>query len=199
MFVTQWSTDISDSALVYGASNTTAKRPGTVSCYPAAFAKLPAERAKFRVHLTTAPRNGNTLSFGLAKRGMQVTNSDGVGRTTNTWGVADDRNSSNTDGPVISASATKLHSWSRKWAAGDILSAEVNTTAGWCEIALHGSADKHRFTIPTGSKEDYWFAMTFATDHVITILPSDSTVPPAVAPAAAASSPPPPPKRTFAV
>jgi hypothetical protein len=198
--VTQWSTDISDSALVFGTFNSTAKRPGSVSCYPAAFAKLPAAHAKFRVHLTTAPRDGNTLSFGLAKCGMKATNSDGVGRTVNSWGVADDRNSgANSTLPAISASSSKVSSWSRKWVSGDILSAEVNTAAGWCEISLQGTADKHRFTIPVGSKEDYWFGMTFATDHVVTILPSDTAAPPASTPAAAANNPPPPPKGTSRV
>jgi len=113
-----------------------------------------------------APRTSNWLTFGLARRGMPTTSSDGVGRTTNTWGVADDRSSSSM--PVVSASGTNVGTF-RKFQVGDILSAEVDTAGGWLEIRLNDNEYSHRFDIPAGGADDYYFAMTFANDHQVTI------------------------------
>jgi hypothetical protein len=176
-----WSTDISNTHLSYSNNHSTAKRPGGASCYPAAFAKLNSVRASFQVRLDAAPRDSNWVSFGLAKRGMAVDSSDGMGRTTNTWGIADDRNSTSTAMPVAAASKTTISTLPRKLKQGDVLSGEVDLLAGWFEVRLNQSEFSHRFTIPVGSKEDYWFGMTFANDHQATILMAE---PPAAQPAA---------------
>jgi hypothetical protein len=166
-----WDTDLSNTSLTYTSSNTCVKRVGNVSCYPAAFSKLPSEHAKFSVRLS-APASGssNWVSFGLAKRGMKKDSSDGMGRTEDTWGIADDRSS--TSSAVVSACKTNVGTLPRKLKDGDVLSGEANVAAGWFEVRLNQSEFSHRFTIPVGSKEDYWFGMTFANDHQATILPS---------------------------
>ena len=173
-----WSTDISNTSLTFTNTSTTAKRAGSVSTYPAAFANLQAEHSKITVRLDATPRNGNWLTFGVAKRGMAVSGSDGMGRTKDSWGVADDHGSSSTANAIVSASGTNVGTLSRKLKQNDVLSAEVNVAAGWCEVRLNQTEFTHRFTIPVGAKEDYWFGMTFASDVQVTVLPSDVAPPP---------------------
>jgi len=162
----EWSREMSNEDLTYTNQNTTVCRVGSVSCYPAAFAKLVGDHAMFRVSVDVAPRSSNWLTFGLARRGMATTSSDGVGRTANTWGIADDRSSNSL--PVISASGTNVGNF-RKLAVGDVLLAEVDVASGWLEIRLNEHECTHRFEIPAGAMEDYVFAMTFANDHQVTI------------------------------
>lgn len=169
----EWCREISNDDLTYSNNNTTVTRVGSVSCYPAAFAKLPADHSTFRISIDVASRTSNWLTFGLARRGMATTSSDGVGRTANTWGVADDRSSGSL--PVVSASGNNIGTF-RKFAVGDVLSAEVDTAAGWLEVRLNDSECVQRFDIPPGTSEDYWFAMTFANDHTVTIQCDDSAV-----------------------
>ena len=164
---TEWARDISNDDLTYANQNTTVTRVGSVSCYPAAFAKLVNDHSIFRVSVDVAPRSSNWLTFGLARRGMATTSSDGVGRTSNTWGVADDRSSQSA--PVVSGSGTTVGAF-RKFVVGDVLSAEVDTAAGWCEVRLNESEFVHRFDIPVGTMADYCFAMTFANDHQVSIV-----------------------------
>lgn len=167
----EWCREISNDDLAYANQNTTVTRPGSVSCYPAAFAKLVGDHSMFRVSVDVAPRSSNWLTFGLARRGMATTSSDGVGRTVNTWGVADDRSSSSL--PIVSACGTNVGHF-RKLAVGDVLSAEVDVATGWFEIRLNDGEYTHRFDIPVGSMEDYLFAMTFANDHQVTIQYDDT-------------------------
>jgi hypothetical protein len=180
-----WATDISNTELAYSNNNITVKRPGSVSCYPAAFARLPAEHCTFTIRLDQAQLDSNWISFGIAKKGFGITNSDGFGREANSWGIADERSTGNTTIPsAFCGSNSGVASMPRKLAAGDILTAEANTAAGWCEVRLNQTEFKHRFTIPVGSKEDYWFGMTFANDHQVTIQDSPNVK---AAPAAASS------------
>jgi hypothetical protein len=106
---------------------------------------------------------------------MAVDSSDGMGRTTNSWGIADERSTTSNAMPVAAASKTTVSTLPRKLKEGDVLAGEVDLAAGWFEVRLNQSEFSHRFTIPVGSKEDYWFGMTFANDHQATIL----TPPPA--------------------
>jgi hypothetical protein len=169
----EWCREISNDDLTYTNSNTSVTRVGSVSCYPAAFAKLPADHSMFRITIDVASRTSNWLTFGLARRGMATTSSDGVGRTANTWGVADDRSSGSL--PVVSASGNNIGTF-RKFTVGDVLSAEVDTAAGWLEVRLNDNECTQRFDIPPGTSEDYWFAMTFANDHQVTIQCDESAV-----------------------
>jgi hypothetical protein len=151
-------------------------RPGGASSYPAAFARLTAELCTFNVRIDAAKLDCNWLTFGIAKQGMAKSSSDGFGRTANTWGIVDDRNSASTASMAfLAADKTTLGSLPRKLREGDLLTAEANTSAGWCEVRLNQTEFKHRFTIPAGRKEDYWFGMTFANDHQVTILPGDGS------------------------
>jgi hypothetical protein len=169
--ISEFNRTISNNDLAFTNNNTTVERPGSVSCYPAAFASLVAERCIFRVQVITAPRSSNWLTFGLAKRGMATSSSDGVGRTANSWGLSDDR-SSGSSHTIIASCGSEVASF-RKLKVDDVLMALVDVTEGWIEIRINETEFQHRFTIAPGSMEDYWFAMTFANDHRVTIL-SDS-------------------------
>jgi hypothetical protein len=165
----EWNRSASNSELTYTNDNTTVERVGSVSCYPAAFATLVAERALFRVVIDAAPKTSNWITFGVARKNMPNSSSDGVGRTRDTWGLSDDRSSS-TNRTIISASGSEVSQF-RKLAAGDILSATIDTVEGWCEININENEFTYRFeNLPVGTKDDYWFAMTFANDHRVSIL-----------------------------
>jgi hypothetical protein len=161
-----WSPDISNNALTFSNSNTTALRAGGVSCYPAAFARLPASLASVEVRLNAAPIGANWLSFGLTQRGMEPQGTEGIGHKTNSWGIAEDR-AAGKEGvlPVVMANRIEMGRLPRKLKRGDVLLGFANVIAGWFEVRLNQTEFVHRFTIPPGTKEDYWFGMTFASDH----------------------------------
>jgi hypothetical protein len=81
-----WDIALSNFHLEFGESNQSCRRPGSASCYPAAFAALPsATRSCFRVTLTEARSTTNWLSIGICNAGFQTSSSDGFGRTSKSW------------------------------------------------------------------------------------------------------------------
>jgi hypothetical protein len=167
---------------MYSNNNTTVRRPGSDSCYPCAFAPLTSTRCSFAVTLDSIPQNGNWLTFGIAKKGMKASYSDGFGRTADSWGIAQD---SSATLPVVTASTTKLTNVPRKLRERDVLSAEADVAEGWCEVRLNQTEFVHRFTIPKGTKDAYQFGVSLATDHQVSVLRS----PTSSVPARAASAP----------
>jgi hypothetical protein len=162
--------------LAFTNNNTTVHRPGSVSCYPCAFAPLTANRCSFTVTLDSIPQNGNWLTFGISKKGMKSSYSDGFGRTVDSWGVAQDSSASL---PVVVASAAKITSMARKLRERDVLSAQADVAEGWCEVRLNQTEFVHRFTIPTGTKDAYQFGVSLATDHKVSVLRSAASTGPA--------------------
>eukprot|EP01039_Chlorochromonas_danica_P008496 gene8496-9364_t len=170
----EWNRAISNTDLTYSNDNTTVERVGSVSCYPAAFALLTSERSMFRVVIDAAPKTSNWLTFGVAKKGMANSSSDGVGRTALTWGMSDDRSSSNSY-TIVAAHGTEVASF-RKLRAGDILCAQIDTIEGYCEVSVNDTEFCYRFEgLPPGTRDDYWFAMSFANDHRVSIIAEPST------------------------
>jgi hypothetical protein len=165
----EWDRTSSNPDLTYTNENMSVERVGSVSCYPAAFCKLPAEKAMFRVVVDAAPKSSNWLTFGIARRGMANSSSDGVGRTANSWGLSDDRSSSSNH-TIVANCGTEVGNF-RKLRVGDILGAQIDVIEGWCDITVNEDEYVHRFSIPTGSADDYVFAMSFANDHRVTIQP----------------------------
>jgi hypothetical protein len=166
-----WNTDISNPALAFSSDKTTARRNGDASCYPAVFSKLVGPRATFEVRLDSAPLSDNWLSFGLTVRGMARIASDGFGRTANSWGITDDRDSASWNrAPLVMASGAILAPLPRKLKSGDVMLGFVDVTTGLFEVRLNRDEFSHRFTIPEGTSGDYWFGMTLANDHQVTII-----------------------------
>lgn len=164
----EWNRETSNPDLTFTNGNTTVERVGSISCYPAAFAKLPAEKAVFKVVVDAAPKSSNWLTFGVAMIGMPNSSSDGIGRTARTWGLSDDRSSSSSH-CIVASSGSEVASF-RKLQAGDILGAIIDVNEGWCEISVNENEFVHRFAIPTGTMDEYTFAMTFANDHRVSII-----------------------------
>lgn len=173
--VSEWCRRTSNSDLTFTNDYTTVERVGSVSCYPAAFAPILADHCSFKVVLDVAPKTSNWISFGLARTGMANSSSDGVGRTSNTWGLSDDRSSSSSH-CIISASNQESGTF-RKLVAGDILTATVCLSEGMLEISVNDNELQHRFSIPPGNLDEYVFAMTFANDHRVSIVYENGPVP----------------------
>ena len=173
--VSEWCRRTSNSDLTFTNDYTTVERVGSVSCYPAAFAPLIADHCSFKVVLDVAPKTSNWISFGLARTGMANSSSDGVGRTSNTWGLSDDRSSSSSH-CIISASNQESGTF-RKLVVGDILTATVFLSEGMLEISVNDNELQHRFSIPPGNLDDYVFAMTFANDHRVSIVYENGPAP----------------------
>jgi hypothetical protein len=171
-----WDLDLSNTSLTFSNGNTSVKRPGSASSYPAAFAPLPDAHACLTVVIDECNDGPNWLTFGIATSAFAAGNksgSDGIGRSRETWGICDERDSRRTEA-VVAADRTTVGSC-RKFQEGDRLTAVVNVTEGWCEVSINNGADfMHRFDIPAGTKEDYVFAMTFANNHQVTIVPTDA-------------------------
>lgn len=165
---TEWCRKTSNTDLTYTNSDTTVERVGSISCYPAAFANLVSDHCMFKIVLEAAPKTSNWITFGISKKGMVPSSSDGVGRTSNSWGISDDRSSSSSQS-ILASSGNEVSHF-RKLKAGDVLVALVDTTEGWCDISVNEHELIQRFEIPPGSAADYCFAMTFANDHKVTIL-----------------------------
>lgn len=165
----KWNIPASNKRLIFSNDNRSCERPGSVSCYPAAFADLPGEESEFHIVIDKTVSTANWLTFGLAVRGMACASSDGLGKTSDTWGIRDDRSSTSSQS-IIAACGKDLKNF-RKLRDGDRLSLKVNTTLGVCHFSVNATEFAHQFSIPTGSASKYFFAMTFADDHKVTILP----------------------------
>lgn len=168
----RWDRSISNKDLLYTNDNRTVERPGSVSCYPAAFVKFNSNICEFHIVIDKASKSSNWLTFGVVKYGFENVNSDGIGRTENSWGLCDDRG--NSTGQAFVGSCGREQTKFRKFSQGDILSVRINTSHGELELALNGSEFYSKISIPTGNASDYWFAMSFANDHRVTILPPSS-------------------------
>lgn len=165
----EWDLAQSCDNLTYTENGTSCKRVGSVSCYPAAFANVPADRSAFFVRLDEAQQSCNWLSFGVAKKGaVRNQSSDGIGRSSNSWGIANDRNRLTNETRVV-ASGSNAGTF-RPLQEGDVLEAFIDTAAGYCDIKVNENELEHRFDIPVGSADEYVFAMSFANDHRVTII-----------------------------
>jgi len=172
--VSEWDRSTSNADLTYSQENTTVERVGSISCYPAAFCNLVSDHCTFKVMLKSAPKSSNWITFGLARKGMASSSSDGVGRTNNTWGLSDDRSSS-TSHSLLVANGQEMSNF-RKLRVGDVLSATVSLLENYCDISVNDNELQYRFNIPPGTMKDYCFAMTFANDHRVTIIYDDSNL-----------------------
>ena len=166
--VSEWCRRTSNNDLTFTNDNTTVERVGSVSCYPAAFAPIIADHCSIKVVLDVASKTSNWISFGLARTGMASSSSDGVGRTSNTWGLSDDRSASS--GNCILSASNQESGTFRKLVVGDVLTATVVLSEGLLEISVNDNELQHRFSIPPGNLDDYVFAMTFANDHRVSIV-----------------------------
>jgi hypothetical protein len=170
-FQLKWNTSISDKSLTFTNEEKSVERRGNVSCYPAAFISIPYDYCEVNILLEKATISSNWLTFGICKSGMINASSDGFGKTDDTWGLRDDRSSA-TLLPVVAVNGSDINTLARKLRQGDLLTIKVDVKNGTAELFVNHNEYTHRFTIPPGRPSDYWFGLTFANDHKVTILPS---------------------------
>jgi hypothetical protein len=163
-----WNRDTSNKELKYTNNDSTVERVGSASCYPATFASLPGCRCGIIVRIDHAPVSSNWLTFGICQTGkLASSSSDGVGRSNYSWGLTDDRSSSNSNCSIVSCGKDK--GTCRKLIEGDILSCYIDCEEGWCRVALNDPEFSYTFKVPPATPEEYSFAMSFANDHRVTI------------------------------
>jgi hypothetical protein len=83
--VSTWEPTISNTSLTFTESNRLCSRPGSASCYPAAFAQCDHPMSTFTLKLSEANSTTNWLSIGFCCKGFAVASSDGFGRTSKSW------------------------------------------------------------------------------------------------------------------
>lgn len=176
--VMQWETLESNRSLEFTDCNTTARRPGSVSCYPAAFALVPSAYSTISFMLSEAGSRTNWLSIGVAKVGFASSSSDGFGRTTNSWGIADDR-SKDLESSFFAAYGRRICPAPRKLKVGDIITVSINLNLGTITISVNHGEFSHTFGDggqgdnnigPHGKASDFYFGATFANDHQLKII-----------------------------
>eukprot|EP01041_Mallomonas_annulata_P002438 gene2438-4728_t len=172
--ISSWDSVISNSMLEFSEGNTVAKRPGSRSCYPAAFARIISPRSRFAIKIETAGSTSNWLSVGMCRKGFPSSNSDGIGRTGRSWGIADDRSKGN-EMALFAAEGVQKQLASRKLREGDVVTVSCNLNQGWIKIDVNGEFS-HQFSDVFGSPDDFFMAVTFANDHVLRVLTSPSDI-----------------------
>eukprot|EP01038_Epipyxis_sp_PR26KG_P008959 gene8959-12080_t len=166
--VSTWNATTSNAYLTYTNNGSSVQRHGGISRYPAAFVDLTSSCCTMQIRLDYAPQSTNWMSFGLVKRDFPNIDSNGVGKTKNSWGITDDRSSANSPA-MFYASGSKQGKF-RKLVDGDVLVASVDTLQGRLVLSINGDECLHNFEIPVSDHTEYMFAATFANDHKATLL-----------------------------
>ena len=202
--ISRWDLSTSNSSLEFTEDYSCCKRPGSVSCYPAAFASLHKTYSIFTVVLDEAGTRTNWLSIGICKAGFATSSSDGFGRTSHSWGIADDR-SKDSENAFFAVGGTRVSVAPRKLKVGDVISITVDLNVGYAIFSINNGEFTYTFgkvesrpdnqstinqNVPKGDVREYWFGATFANDHKLrishsplinsgltaSILPSESNV-----------------------
>ena len=164
---------ISSSTLVYTSDCLQARRIGSRSSYPGAYARLSGTQCSFSVKLIGLPYQLNWCTIGLSKGIMPSNCSDGFGRTDNTWGLRDDRSRSPARLPYteLMEAEVVVAQW-RKLREGDVITLIVDTIQGRLSIVLNDMEEVYTwYNIPTGSREEYIVGATLSSDAVIRVIP----------------------------
>jgi len=167
-----WDVPLSNNVLEFAENNATARRPGCRSCYPAAFAKILTSKCVFSVRLEQGSGKNNWQTIGICKRGFGSANTDGFGRTVDSWGLADDR-SKDSDNLFFAGSGKVVKKWNRKLREGDIVTVTCDLDKGVATIDVNGEVNV-AFRGITGTPQEYYMGATFANDHKLRILSAAS-------------------------
>ena len=195
--VVVWDVGSSNTSLEYTDSSTSCRRPGSTSCYPAAFARVPSALvSSFSVELTETGSNTNWLSVGLGKTQFPIAISDGFGRSPDSWGIVDDR-SRESENAYFAFSGLKIRAAPRKLRRGDVITIILDLQTPRLEITINFGEFTHvygtsiegckfavlaagigvtSFDTPSISDNvasaDFVFGATFANDHKLQIDPN---------------------------
>lgn len=160
-----------NSSLEISNSNRTLFRPAGSGCYPAATARPISNECSFQVVIDSETPSNNTLSFGVALNSFKMSDSNGVGLSSNSWGVMCSYGSSPTVSKCYSSGVE--HSGNghfRSLRKGDRLKCVVNFERKKLDFFLNDSEATFTFTLPTLKFTDCVFAMTLASNAQVTVL-----------------------------
>jgi len=171
--------DTSNSSLLYTNSDRTVKRPGGVSCYPAAFVPITSSNCRVTFEIDECELSVNYLSFGLCRKNFPNSSSDGFGKTRESWGVCDNRNRSNASDQVFVGHNRDQDGSCRKFEQGDRVTLIFNSTMETFTFSLNDGEYVHEWAIPCAEHDvpenAFQFGATFANDHQITIVEETAT------------------------
>lgn len=165
--------DISCSSLEYTDDNRTATRPGGSSCYPAAFVPVSSPNCQITFELTNCALSVNYMSFGLCRSGFPSSSSDGFGKTRDSWGICDNRNSSNENDHAWVGGNRDQDTTFRKFQEGDRIMLSLNVDQQLFEISVNDGEFRYEWEVPCDHYENFRFGCTFANDHSVTIVETD--------------------------
>jgi hypothetical protein len=167
-----WHTPWCNSNLQFNEADQTMKRPGSVSSFPAAFVKMNCVSGDtFSVEIVECGSAQNYMTFGICELDddgrPKIPNygSDGLGRSTYTVGIFDDRE--NPRGSVVANNGNSVEVW-RSFRKGDVLTAEYNGVSRILRLSLNYS--EVVTCISLSGSAMYCFAMTIASDHKVRII-----------------------------
>ena len=178
--------NVSNSSLKYANDNKTCKRPGSQSCYPAAFVAITNPRCQVTFRLDSCELSVNSMSFGLCRKNFPNSSSDGFGKQKDSWGVLDNRNTSNRGDDAWVGFNKEKTGGCRKFKQGDLITLTVDSSDGKFSYTLNNGEYHHEWIIPGENfMENFYFGATFANDHEITITESpgseiEQAIPPVV-------------------
>jgi hypothetical protein len=189
--VKSWDLSLSNTNLEYSETNTTCRRPGNVSCYPAAFIPMPHHYTMCTFKLTQARAQSNRLTIGVSTSSMKASYGDGFGRELNSWGIHDDR-SDPKKCAVFYAHGQSVMDAPRKLRENDIITVLCNRQAKELTISVNNFEFSFTFKaststrgspngegLPEGPGEDgvtYYFGATFADDHSLQVLDNPASL-----------------------
>jgi len=163
-----------NSSLEISNSSRTLLRPGGSGCYPAATARPISNECSFQVVIDSETPSNNTLSFGVALNSFKMSDSNGVGLSSNSWGVMCSYGSGSSQPVSKCYSSGTEHSGNgqfRGFRKGDRLKGVVNFERKKLDFFLNDSEATFTFTLPEKLKfTDCVFAMTLASNAQVTVL-----------------------------
>jgi hypothetical protein len=162
--LTKWDLNISNSDLTYTNDGRTVERIDCTTPYPACFTKLIDNRSYISIIIETDSTH-NYTTFGVVKKGFPTSCNRGVGKALNSWGIIDDGSNGRS---IIYENGRGLFEFDQL-EIGDIISGKVDILEEYFELYINKILI-HKFTINFNALEDYYFAMTIADDHRVSII-----------------------------
>jgi hypothetical protein len=171
-----FNTKMGNHRLEYTTEGFTARRPGSISSYPAALLDLPSSHTSCVIHLDEAPYHLNWFTIGLARKPFRNQGSNGFGCVCDSWGLRDDRSNSGDrqNFSQVLASDEPCTRW-RKLESGDRITILVDLIAGRLRFELNNGESIHEFrSAPQGHPDDFVLGCTLSSDTQVSLVPIDS-------------------------
>ena len=174
--VEKWDRSLSDQELQFTADDTTARRPGGASSYPASLVSIPSSCGSISLTavLTQASTASNAMSFGIARRGFRKSGTSGFGGTSGSWGINENNRATDSGGCILSygGSSKEEKRRFRKMKQGDVFCLRYERALGRAWLFINGSELVQEFKIhePGESDVELVLGATYCNDHELKIV-----------------------------